>query len=279
MPWRARKAWRLESRRERLRRLWRRATGRSWVKSQRVWAVRLGGAGGVTLKRIEFASAAEADRVERQLEAAQRSGVTPRAIARDGSELWVEYLEGDPVRPGEFGSVGELADLLAPLWRLGPQPIDPHASGFAAALLRNLEFLANAGILEARRARELQQCAKEWEPAALWWGMDYSDLRPQNLIRMRNGRLAIVDVESLGDAHPLGTGIAKACLPRVGWLAAQRDPLLAALAERGLPDVRPAFPYVALAQLAGWQKRCALRGKRHSIDPTLFDSLRPVRSE
>jgi len=268
MPQQARKERRLESRRERWRRWWRRRTGSGFVKTQRVWAVEVGG---VTMKRIEMFDSFEAARVERQLETTRGTGVTPQPIARYGSELWVEYLEGDPVRRDGFGAIDALPELLAPLWRLEPSRVDPRASGFAAGLGRDLDFLEDVGLLDSRSAQGLRQCAKEWEPRALWWGTDYSDLRPQNLLWTRDGRLVIIDVESLTDAYPLGMGIAKASH---GWLAGQETVLLARLAEREAPDIRDAFPYVALAQLAWWQKRCWLQNKRRSLNPRLFDRLR-----
>lgn len=270
MQWLARSERRLESRSERWRRWWRRLAGSGWVKEQQIWAVRIGG---ITVKRIAYGDASEAARLERQLELTQGTGVTPQLIARYGAELWVEYLKGDPIPRDAVWEIDALADLLAPLWQLEPRRLDPRAAGFAANLERDLDFLERAGVLRAHSARELRQCAKEWEPAALWWGTDYSDLRPQNLLRMRNGRLAIVDIESLTDAFPLGTGIAKAAH---GWLAGKETALLARLAEAGAPDVRNAFPYVALAQLAWWQKRCLLRNKRRSVNPALFDQLRRV---
>lgn len=238
--------------------------GGRFVKEQRAYAVQLGD---TTVKRLVLPDSRTAERIGDMLERVRTTGAAPEPLSRDGRELWLEFIEGAPVSRSDSSLVSELADLLAKLWAVAPLRKDPWETGLVLDLQRDLEFLTSSGVLAQDTSARLWDWAQPRIPDSLWLGVDYTDLRAANLLRVSDGSLRIVDVESLSIGLPLGTSLAKAS---IGWLQPHVSDILAALVERGAPDVRADYDFVSLVFLARWQKRSVLRGKWKRVDPDLF---------
>lgn len=275
----------LEPRAARWRRRWRRLSptrGATWQKTHRNSVVTFAG---VRVRRLQLAPGESAARIEADLRRAWRAGVAPEPLLRDGNEVWMEYIEGEPVDADDPALISDLAGLYTSLWASGAVEECPRRGGWVDGVHRDLAWLEKVAVLEPALVTALQGRAEHIAPAHLWRGLEYVDLRPANLIRS-DGLLKIIDVESFSTDFPLGAGIAKAAYraergPRPGrrrrregrWLAGREAELIEALAKCGAPDLRESMPFVRLCMLAWWQKRCVLRGKWKQVDPALFRAL------
>jgi hypothetical protein len=128
------------------------------------------------------------------------------------------------------------------------------------------------GVLAAADAEALGRFAVECAPAQIWLGFDYVDPRPTNFLWCEDGKLRIIDVESIESDRPLGGGLAKATRR---WLAPQREAVHAA----GAAEFEANRPFAELLFLAAWQKRCVLWDKPKLVDAELRTSfLSPMRA-
>ncbi|MCG8590345.1 MAG: hypothetical protein MJE66_13735 [Proteobacteria bacterium] len=262
LPYRQRS---LEPWRKRAARVWRRLVSGHAAKDQRVYLVE---AGGRRLKRTILEDSARAAQAERNLERFRDTELVPRVVARYGNELYTEFVEGRPAKPADPGLVDGVALALSTLYACEPRALAPAEAGLERAVAANLDLLERAGILSRDTARRLGVLARELAPDRVWLGFDYTDPLCRNFLWDRNGRLRLIDVESLVADRPLGMGVAKA-LAR--GLEPQRDALLAALAARPGPDLAPSLPFVELWFLTRWQKRALLHNKADVLDPAYFD--------
>ena len=98
---------RLEPLRQRLRRLRSRLRRGGRAKRQRVYLVTLGER---RLKRIVFSDSRKASEVAHNLEALRESELVPELVAHYGDEVWVEFLDGEPVRAARPEVVDDAAD-------------------------------------------------------------------------------------------------------------------------------------------------------------------------
>lgn len=235
-------------------------------KDQRVYRVDFGA---TSLKQIVFARAAIAERLETILERLRHARIGPAPVARYGRELWLEFLEGDPV-PAEPVPEPELARIFAGLYLESPRQIPRAERDLAAEVERDLDFLYAAGLLDGPRHTALRERAGKWCPESAWVGHDYSDARPANFLRVAGGELRVIDVESLQDDAPLGAGVVRALLR---WPGLAREGLLARLREREAAPFEPYLDFVELWYLASWSKRCVLQRKRRLLDPDRLAEL------
>ncbi|HXK26275.1 MAG TPA: hypothetical protein VMS55_26675 [Myxococcota bacterium] len=256
---------RLEPWSQRLRRIERSLLGGSG-KSQRVYRVTIAGR---DVKQIVFADSARAERTAALLDALADTGLVPRRIARHGSELWVEFLEGVALDPAAPAPMDELAALFATFYTRGPRsPADP--APLRAEVAAQLGWLRDFGVLDPALARALEARALSTPATGLSHGLDYLDARPDNFLRDASGRLRIVDLESVGADELQGTGAARAWLR---WPGVSRDALLAGIARCGGPDLAPAADFLELRFAAGWTLRSLLLRKPKLVDPALFRRL------
>jgi hypothetical protein len=236
------------------------------VKDQRVYRVDIGT---LRLKQIVFARAAIAERLEAILARLRDAHVAPAPVARYGPELWLEFLEGAPV-PADPVPVEELARIFATLYREAPRQWGPAERDFAGEVARDLDFLHAAGAIDGARHAALRDRTEKWCPGAVWVGHDYSDPRPPNFLRLANGELRVIDVESLQDEAPLGAGAVRAALR---WPGLSRDALFSRLASLGALPFEPYVDFVELWFVTHWTKRCLLQGKHRLVNPRLFADL------
>jgi hypothetical protein len=256
---------RLEPLSQRARRALTRLTGGEG-KDQRVYRVDFGA---LSLKQIVFARAAIAERLEAILARLRDARIAPAPIARYGRELWLEFLEGDPV-PAEPAPLDELAHVFASLYREAPRQVPRAERDFAGEVGRDLDFLYAAGVLDGPSHTSLRDRAGKWCPESIWVGHDYSDARPANFLRVASGELRVIDVESLQDDAPLGAGVVRALLR---WPGLTREALFSRLRAREAAPFEPYLDFVELWYLASWTKRCLLQRKHRLVDPQRLAEL------
>jgi hypothetical protein len=233
--------------------------------SKRIYRVTIGDR---DYKRVVFSDSHQAEIAAARLEAFGPSGVYPALLLQRERELWVEYVEGEPLRQADGAVVQGLAELFAVLYRREPRCEPIESTPYAWALHRDLRFLRDVGVIAQGTHRKLDEIAGKLAPKQVWIGYDCTDAILKNFVRDREGRIRGIDVESLGADQLLGSGVAKAA---VRWLGSLRDLFLAELRERQVPDFIPYFPFVEMSFLAFWQKSSFLEKKRRFVDPSLFD--------
>jgi len=257
---------RLEPYVQRLKRLRVRMRG-GLAKSQTVHLVQIGE---LRAKRVAFAHASQAAAVERVLEAVRDSGVAPQPIARYANELWVEFVEGTPLDPSAPPCVEGLGRVFRDLYLVGAGEVAQDGRDLARDVVRDLHLLRAAGVTDGETHARLARLAEASCPARVFKGCDYVDARPGNFLRTAEGRLRIIDVESLVSDELTGTGAARAWLR---WPGLEREALLAELAAEGVPRFSAYADFLELRFLARWTKRCLLQRKLQLVEPGPLRSL------
>jgi hypothetical protein len=233
--------------------------------SKRIYLVTIGDR---RYKRVVFSDSHQAEIAAARLEAFGSTGIYPALVLQRERELWVEYVEGEPLRRADDEVVRQLAELFAVLYRRAPRCQPLESTSFGWALHRDLRFLRDVAVISPATHRRLDEIARRLAPKQVWVGHDCTDAILKNFVRDREGRIRGIDVESLGADQLLGSGVAKAA---VRWLGPLRDAFLAELREREVPDFISYFPFVEMSFLAFWQKSSFLEKKRRFVDPALFD--------
>ena len=245
---------RLEPWTQRVWRLLRRARG-SFEKRQRVYVVEVGDA---RLKQIVLPDACVAGEIAANLEALDATAIFPRLVARYRNELWVEFVDGSALARGATPSCSEIADVFAPIYRCANRIVPLASLTLVERLASDLELLASARVLSAEDRARLAAALPAVTPAQLWLGYDYGDARAQNFLRGADGRLRIIDVESIRRDSPVGVGVVRAL---IRWPGMDRDELLAELKKRSAPEFDSYLGFLELLFLTTWTKRCVLQGK------------------
>lgn len=254
--------------RRRLRFLASRLYGTRLQKSQRLTFVDFHGC---RYKRIILRDSHLAAGIEQALEAFGRSPHLPPLAVRHEHELWVEYVPGRPFDPASPGDLDALADCFAAIHGRAPRLVALEDTAFPYRVWSDLRFLHRVGVLTAAQHRALSSAVTARAPAQVWVGYDCNDPVSKNfIIRADDGSACVVDVESLDPASLIGWGVAKA---RARWLGERTPAFLAALSERGAPDVGCYFPYVELCFLARWTKMGFLERKWKYVEPSRLLSL------
>ncbi len=233
-------------------------------RSQRVYQVSVGDA---RFKRIVFADSHHAAAVAARLQAFASERIYPGLLLERERELWVEFIDGEPVRRADDALIDALAALLCVLMKRAPRRVALRETPWLANLELDLAFLARVHVLGEADARRLAAIARERAPAEVWVGYDCTDAILKNFVWAEGGGLRAVDVESLGADVLLGSGAAKAS---VRWLGDRRGDFLSRINELGAPDFEPYFDFVELSFRAFWQKSSFLEKKRRFVDPGIF---------
>lgn len=234
-------------------------------KSQRRSFVRIGRG---HYKRLRYADALLATQIEHNLVAFGASPHLPQLVARHENELWVRFVDGERVaEPRAEPALALFAAFFAHLYARAPSKVPLAETGLPYRVRSDLAFLGETRVLASGDAERLIAVAERLAPDALWLGFDYVDPVLKNFVRTADDTLVAVDVESLHQRRPLGTGLAHAA---IHWLGEDLETLATAIAARGAPDFVSTLPYVRLCVLAGWTKRKLLQGKTRFIDPGRF---------
>jgi hypothetical protein len=242
-------------------------SGRRWVKRQRVYRVEIGD---LRLKRIEMTDTARAAMKETALRSLAHTGILPCVIARHHADLWVEFLEGAPVRRDDPDLPQRFAELLAELY--GAAPVRRElGSGFSPDDVRtDLDVLARARLISPGDAHAIGARLDAIVPSSLWVGFDHTDLLLKNMLRGPDGRLRLIDVESVVADEAIGTGFSKAA---DRWMGERRGEFVAAARLRvEIPDFYSYLPYLEIRYLASWTKRSLLLGKSKLARPEPLQS-------
>ncbi len=227
---------------------------------------------GQRYKRLILCDSFLASEIEQQLEVFCESDYFPPLVARYEREIWLEYVDGSPIRSVDEIVVLKIAEFYATVYGKNPVLVNAIDSPFIARLFQDLRFLSQIGVITLDVYRDLQAAVPDLIPEQLWVGHEYTDPVLKNFIqRTDNGQICIVDVDGLAVDQLLGTGVAKAC---VRWLGPYQSSFFASLVQQGAPDIQPYFNFVQLSFLAKWMKRAFLEQDWKVIDSTLFERFR-----
>ena len=240
--------------------------GRRWVKQQRVYLVE---AGDLRLKRIEMLDSARAAIKEEMLVQLAGADILPKVVARHHRDLWIEFIEGTRVDPHDPRLPDDFAALLSALYGSGATATAPRGIYAPDAVARDIDLLHCAGCLSPATAAGATALLPSVVPSALWIGLDHTDLLVKNMLRRHDGRLCLIDVESVVSGEAVGTGFAKAC---VRWVGSARERYIEAVRRRSdMPPFLAYLPYLEIRFLAAWSKRSLLLGKEKLVEPRTFD--------
>ena len=227
---------------------------------------------GQQYKRLLLCDSFLASEIEQQLEVFSESGYFPPLVARYEHEIWLEYVDGDPIRSIDEDVVLKIAEFYATVHGKSPVLVNARDSPFLARLSQDLRFLHQIGVVTQDVYRDLQAAVPDLSPEQLWVGHEYTDPVLKNFIqRTDNGRICVVDVDGLAVNQLLGLGVAKAC---IRWLGPHQSLFFTSLVEQGAPDIQEYFNFVQLCFLAKWMKRAFLEQDWKVIDSALFERFR-----
>ena len=227
---------------------------------------------GQQYKRLILCDSFLANEIEQQLEIFSETGYFPPLVARYEHEIWLEFVDGHPIRSVDEGFVIKIAEFYATVYGKTPVLVKTEDSPFLSRLDDDLRFLHQIGVLSQDAYRDLQAAIPDLVPEQLWMGHEYTDPVLKNFIqRTENGRICIVDVDGLAVNQLLGTGVAKACFR---WLEPHQSLFFTSLVQHGAPDIQAYFNFVQLCFLAKWMKRAFMEQDWKVIDLALFERFR-----
>ncbi len=227
---------------------------------------------GHRFKRLILCDTFLASEIELHLESFSESGYFPPLVARYEHEIWLEYVEGNPIRSVDEEFVLKVAEFYAAVYGKTSSLLDTKQSSFPKKLLQDLRFLYQINVLNQDAYRELQAAVYDLMPEKIWVGHEYTDPVLKNFIlRQEDGGICVVDVDGLAGNQLLGIGVAKAC---VRWLGPHQALFFSSLAKQGAPDIQKYFSFVELYFLAKWMKRAFFEHDWKVIDSTLFERFR-----
>lgn len=251
---------------QRVRRRWRTWRGAMLAKSHHVEIVTLGG---VDFKRVQFAESATAGLVAGHLEGLEPTGCVPSLVLHEGREVWVEYVVGRPPDPQILQGREQLIDFFVALYRCPGVHQSVLPERFHSALLRDLVFLGQTGVLTTELQQSCVDLAERVRPQSAWLGLDYIDPLTKNFI-VRGGRAIAIDIEALTGPVPLGQGLAKA---RLRWPFDPVKAVLDRLADKGGVRLHEQMDWVELSFLASYFRQKILQGKPGHIRMNALEQL------
>lgn len=223
---------------------------------------------GTRFKRVVLGDSFEAVQVERAMRSAPAAARFPELIQRHENELLLGFVEGRRFDPSQDSDRQALAEFFGALYAAGRRGIASDV--LWRALETDIGFLCTAGVIDASLGQALLERADELRPAVIQTGLDYVDPVAKNFV-VGDGQLFAIDVESLRQDVPLGTGIAKAA---VHWLGRDEVPDFIARVEHAADfKLSGQMPFVERCFRVGWTKRKLLQGKHRSIRVELLREL------
>ena len=227
---------------------------------------------GRCFKRLILCDSYLASTIERNLEYFKGSEHFPALATCYEREIWVDFIDGLPLKVVDEEVVKKMADFYATVYARQSRCVDAAESLFPHRLHRDLLFLRHIGVFSDDLHCVLDAVASRLLPKKLWIGFDYTDPVLKNFVILKeSGRVCAVDVEGLADNQLIGMGVAKACLR---WLDPYRSLFLEHLTRENVPDFQSDFPFIELCFLAKWTKRAFFEQKWKIIDPSLFERFR-----
>ena len=193
----------------------------------------------------------------------------PELVLRQENEIWVKFVAGAAVRR-ELASADGLADFFAGLYARESRPQALGELPLLRHLRRDLDFLAEVGLLPAARGAELATLADRRAPAEVCIGFDYLDAVLKNFVWRADGTLCAIDIESLRHECVQGLGFAKA---RQHWKEPLWQAVFERLHERGAIPFADHVDLLELCFLARWTKTKIVTGKWRFVDAARFDAV------
>ena len=127
------------------------------------------------------------------------------------------------------------------------------------------------GVIDHPTYNMLDRVVDPLTPAQVWLGYDYTDPLRRNFIATDDGRLRIIDVESLRGDYLLGSGVAKA---RLVWMEPYQVQFFGEMKKFSAPDFEAYLPFVELHFLTQRIKISLLHGKDRLVDPSLLNRFK-----
>jgi len=256
-----------------------------WWKRLGYWISRLGGTRlqkakslhfvsihGRQFKRLVLCDSFLAFEIERNLECFQGDGLFPRIVIRYEREVWVEFIDGHPIREINEPLVEKLAKFYCRLYSESPRLVETKKTVFPDRLDRDLHFLNQVGIISDGLLGELRKSVDSLCPTQCWVGFDYTDpVRKNFVLNHKTQILCAVDVEGLVREYLIGMGVAKAL---VRWLNPFKDEFFRVMVDNHAPDFQAYYGFVELCFLAQWMKRAFFEKDWKAIQPSYFERYR-----
>ena len=244
----------------------------SGVRLQKAKSLHFVSMNGRSFKRLVLCDSYLASTIERNLETFRGSEHFPALVTCYEREIWVDFIDGLPIKVVDEEIVKKMADFYAMLYSRQFKYVDTTESPFPHRLQQDLLFLHHIGVLSDDLHSTLAEVAKRLIPQKILMGWDYSDPVLKNFVILKeSGKVCAVDVEGLAENQLIGMGVAKACLR---WLDPYRSLFFEHLAKQNVPDFQVSFPFIELCFLAKWTKRAFFEQKFKIIDPSLFERFR-----
>jgi len=256
-----------------------------WWKRLGYWMSRFGGTrlqkakslhfvsiNGQQFKRLVLCDSYLAFEIERNLECFRGVGIFPNIVIRYEREIWVEFVEGLPIKEIDEPLVGKMANFYGHLYSEAPRLVETNTTIFPDRLDRDLHFLNQIGIVSDGLLGELRKSVDILRPNHCWIGFDYTDpVRKNFVLNPKTQLLCAVDVEGLVSEYLIGMGAAKAL---VRWLNPFKEEFLRLTAVNGAPDFQAYYGFVELCFLAQWMKRAFFERDWKAIKPAYFEEYR-----
>ena len=225
-------------------------------------------------KRLILCDSSLALELEQNLDRFRNRGQFPQVVIRYERELWVDYLDGQPIGEINEDLVDKMAHFYTPLYLEAPVCMQTDRTIFPYRLDRDLHFLNQVGILSDPVVRDIRQTAQTLCPQECWLGFDYTDPVRKNFILLPgNQRLCAIDVEGLVKDYLIGMGAAKAL---VRWMKPYKERFFRALTHNGVPNFQEYYRFIELCFLARWMKRAFFEKDWKAVQPQFFEAYRKV---
>ena len=217
-------------------------------------------------KKVIYHSESRADRVRADLEAFGPSPHFPAVIGQRRSALLLEFIPDRTIGRVDSHALPLVADFYAAVYKRAPRRKTLRETPLWYELTRDLRFLHDVKILNDRCYAELTEHSDEIAPASVWFGFDYTDPAPANLVlRQDENVICGIDIKNLYADALIGAGVAKA---RSRWLT---DSLTDAFFERldnlGAPDFRSYLPFLEILYQLTRAKHILLKGRTRALRP------------
>ena len=219
-------------------------------------AFRLRFADGRILKARRFGNTKRAATVEHVSQHLDHQGF-PKVLARSGSALLMEWIEGQPLNLAEYGpgllrACGALQGFMHSVPVPPDSPYRPHDTiqDWHSRLQHGLGELAEAQVLEKHEARRAFDAAMRYAPSSYAVGFVHRDFCAENLVLRRSGQVCAIDNEALA-VDPYDYDLGRT------WYRWPMNPLEREAYLKGYDGYRSSrdflvhFPYWGIAALAG----------------------------
>lgn len=238
-----------------------------FLKNQQAYELLLNGH---RYKRLRVPDSYIATQLERNLSVFQDTGIFPQLVRTEGNELLLEFIEGESIEKADQQVAERISSVFAAIYKAKPRWVRTMDIDTTRRTQTNLQFLSNVGVLDHDTGLKLEKILSDSVPSHVWQGYDYTDAYLKNLIRSHDGKIRIIDVESIRHDYLLGSGIVKILST---WAGPHREIVFSTLREQCAPDFTEYLTYVELCFLLNWVAQAYLHGKKKILKMNLFEKF------